>query len=334
MIDNVLIIKISSDSTQLVPETKIPVKESIKGAFSALHSHLEKSFPQPAFAVVPEGSSTNASFAFISFIPDVAPIRSKMLYASTKNTLLIELGSNNFKKNHILSWSELEELNYESYQKSVTVPDGPLSREEKLLQEVNSLQTLSLAESTGNGRNSFFKKELPSMRNSHSPAPTSGGNNGLLLKIEPELQAEFASLPELKLTRFVVELASEQLRLVSATTQVKLGNLVDHLAKPTGLLPQPNFALYGYNGKSVALIYSCPSGSKVKDRMLSAANLQGLLSHLRSLAGENADIDKVIEIGDLDELHLPDLEVSETSTETPTSKGNLKFAKPKGPRRR
>lgn len=332
--DEVLIVRLSSDSTHLIPETTLPVKGTIEGVFRDLHAYLEKDFPLPAFAIVPEESSSNASNAFISFIPDVAPIRSKMLYASTKNTLLIELGSSNFKKTHILSWSELEELTYESFQKAVAVHDGPLSKEEELLKEVNSLQTLSLAESSGNGRNSFFKKELPSMHNSPSPAPLLGGNKGLLLKIEPQLEAEFESLAELKLIRFVVDLASELLRLISTTSDLKLEKLIEALEKPAGLLPQPNFALFGYNGKSVALIYSCPSGSKVKDRMLSAANVQGLLSHLRSLAGENATIDKVIEIGDLDELHLSDLQGSETSTEPSTSNGSLKFAKPKGPRRR
>ncbi|KAG2734820.1 hypothetical protein G9P44_002826 [Scheffersomyces stipitis] len=347
-----LIIKISDDNTELVTDSKLGAvssgKEHLSSAFESVNAHLKESFPSPAYVVIPVDPSAD-DYVFISFIPDSAPIRSKMLYASTKNTLLTSLGSNKFSKSNSFAWTELEELTYEYYQKviSATNNDDVLSKDEKMLNELNTLQTLSLAGST-----SSFKRELASM---HSPSPSPSihgpGNDNILYKFDSSLQEEFQSLSKNadtnKLITFNIDSASEVIKLTTSETGIALDSLLDSLAKANPVA-RPQYSIYNFYRGKFAFIYSCPSNSKVKDRMLYAASKVSLIHYLKTLLSEDSlTIDKSIEVGDLDEIELSELTV-ETEAATPSSvssassagagsgvgRQGLKFSKPKGPRRR
>ena len=96
-ISSPLVIKVSEDNTQLVPDDNAPnFGTDLADNFVKLNRYLDEIFPRPAYIVVPHEDT----YGFISFIPDLAPVREKMLYASTKNTLMTQLGTSNFKNNH------------------------------------------------------------------------------------------------------------------------------------------------------------------------------------------------------------------------------------------
>lgn len=350
---NTLVVKVDSDNTSLVPDKEFPQPSSqeLPDVFESLSQYFEKNHPQPSYIIIPNLSSSN-DYIFISFIPDVAPIRQKMLYASTKNTILQQLGSNNFK--NILSLSELDELTHDNFVKTSRNNDDTeaLTQEEKDLKTLDSLQSLSLTESGLRG-NQAFKKELASMHNnSSSPNPSSSalGNTGaLLFDVDSDLKGEFEGIGNLKDTKklitFNIDIAKETVKLTSTKNAVDLSQLIEALKLVIdSSSPHPQFAIYNYDSNKIAFIYSCPSGSKVKDRMIYASNRQGLISFLKSFTN-NTDIlvEKVLEVGDLDELDLDELRVnsntdaSSRNSETESSqstRSNLKFNKPKGPRRR
>lgn len=321
-LDSTLVITISDDSTQLVEDVTFtsPTSTDLSNVFTSLNNHFSKQYPTPGYAIFPRGPN---DYVFVSFIPDLAPIRQKMLFASTKNTLIQQLGSGSFGKNHILAFSEIDELSKSHYDHATLTKEDPslLTESERALKEINSLQSLTLSQTTNNA----FKKELPSMHGLSS--------GGLFFKIDEKLAAELGR--DVESTLLVMNInSSEELVLAFKKSDVQVSNLVEVILDETGQKSaSPSYILFGYGPGKVAFIYLCPSGSKVRDRMLYAANKQGLLSHLKSDYFKQGQIDQVLEVGDLDELDTSKL--SDTAaTATSSEKSGLRFSKPKGPRRR
>lgn len=327
---DVLVVTVSDDSTQLVPDDKCPrIKGDLQDNFRQLQLYLSDIHPQPVYIIIAVGEGEHA---FISFIPDVAHIRDKMLYASTKNTLLQQLGSTTIKKDYLFNWSEVEEISYEHFNDSK--PDkihdqseGPLTEEEKYMKQMNSLQDYSAA------GNSSYSQKLASMDNSSTQ---------LLFKIDDALESEFEALNDNnRLILFNIDLGKETFQLMKSVANIQVDALISTLESLQTDQPTPKFAIYNYLPSKYALIYTCPSGSRVKDRMIYASNKQGLINHLKTLfKSKNLQLDKVLDIGDTDELEISELKQadepssSSSSSSTPAAKTGLRFNKPKGPRRK
>lgn len=304
MQDPVLVIALSEDSTVLVKDANFKQPPDPDHAISALHEYFGQIFPEPRYAIL-----QNHELFFVSFIPDLAPIRQKMLYASTKNTILQQLGSK-FSKLHVLDFTETKEICPSSF--VVEKPDflAVMTEKEKSLQHLDTLQNLTLSQS------SAHTKELPSM----------SADSSLFFQVEPLLEKVLHEPIEKRVVVMNINVEAETLALASHHENV----LISELAQTLGSQPEsaPVYILYGYGVDLAVFIYSCPSGCKVKARIMYAANKQGLLNHLK---GEyKQPITKVIEVGDLDEIDVSVLQPSRD-----VEKHNaLKFNKPKGPRRR
>lgn len=384
--NSALIIKISSDSTELIPDQIITGSDNttsttkditiLEPIFEKLINQISQEFPHPSYIVI----SYNSNQYFISFIPDIAPIKQKMLYASTKNSLITSLGGNKLIKK--FAWTELDELTLNYFLKSIDDDQGSnIKKEEE--EELNSLLTedeitlqklnnLSLY-STTNHHHHGFKKKLPSMTNDDGSTTGSGNaDQDILYKFTPELTEQLQSIIEnsspessndndnkKSLISFNIDTTKELLTLKSIDTQIEINQLIDTLNNHTSSRISPQYILYNYQIGKLAFIYSCPSGSSVKDRMIYASFKNSLINHLNQLIkSTNIDddiiIDKNIEVGDLDEIELSQLQdanelIHDTNTNgnnnsssnflssnnsSLSSKNGLKFNKPKGPRRR
>lgn len=384
--NSALIIKISSDSTELIPNQIITGSDNttsttkditiLEPIFEKLINQISQEFPHPSYIVI----SYNSNQYFISFIPDIAPIKQKMLYASTKNSLITSLGGNKLIKK--FAWTELDELTLNYFIKSIDDDQGSNIKKEKE-EELNSLLTedeitlqklnnLSLY-STTNHHHHGFKKKLPSMTNDDGSTTGSGNaDQDILYKFTPELTEQLQSIIEnsspessndndnkKSLISFNIDTTKELLTLKSIDTQIEINQLIDTLNNHTSSRISPQYILYNYQIGKLAFIYSCPSGSSVKDRMIYASFKNSLINHLNQLIkSTNIDdviiIDKNIEVGDLDEIELSQLQdanelIHDTNTNgnnnsssnslssnnsSLSSKNGLKFNKPKGPRRR
>ncbi|KHC53755.1 hypothetical protein MEW_02025 [Candida albicans P60002] len=385
--NSALIIKISSDSTELIPDQIITGSDNttsttkditiLEPIFEKLTNQISQEFPHPSYIVI----SYNSNQYFISFIPDIAPIKQKMLYASTKNSLITSLGGNKLIKK--FAWTELDELTLNYFIKSIDEDQGFNIKKEEEEEELNSLLTedeitlqklnnLSLY-STTNHHHHGFKKKLPSMTNDDGSTTGSGNaDQDILYKFTPELTEQLQSIIEnsspessndndnkKSLISFNIDTTKELLTLKSIDTQIEINQLIDTLNSHTSSRISPQYILYNYQIGKLAFIYSCPSGSSVKDRMIYASFKNSLINHLNQLIkSTNIDddiiIDKNIEVGDLDEIELSQLQESnelihDTNTNgnnnsssnslssnnsSLSSKNGLKFNKPKGPRRR
>lgn len=387
--NSALIIKISSDSTELIPDQIITGSDNttsttkditiLEPMFEKLINQISQEFPHPSYIVI----SYNSNQYFISFIPDIAPIKQKMLYASTKNSLITSLGGNKLIKK--FAWTELDELTLNYFIKSIDEDQGfDIKKEEE--EELNSLLTedeitlqklnnLSLYSTTNHHHHHHhgFKKKLPSMTNDDGSTTGSGNaDQDILYKFTPELTEQLQSIIEnsspessndndnkKSLISFNIDTTKELLTLKSIDTQIEINQLIDTLNNHTSSRISPQYILYNYQIGKLAFIYSCPSGSSVKDRMIYASFKNSLINHLNQLIkSTNIDddiiIDKNIEVGDLDEIELSQLQdanelIHDTNTNgnnnsssnslssnnsSLSSKNGLKFNKPKGPRRR
>lgn len=385
--NSALIIKISSDSTELIPDQIITGSDNststtkditiLEPIFEKLTNQISQEFPHPSYIVI----SYNSNQYFISFIPDIAPIKQKMLYASTKNSLITSLGGNKLIKK--FAWTELDELTLNYFIKSIDDDQGSnIKKEEE--EELNSLLTedeitlqklnnLSLYSTTNHHHHHGFKKKLPSMTNDDGSTTGSGNaDQDILYKFTPELTEQLQSIIEnsspessndndnkKSLISFNIDTTKELLTLKSIDTQIEINQLIDTLNNHTSSRISPQYILYNYQIGKLAFIYSCPSGSSVKDRMIYASFKNSLINHLNQLIkSTNIDddiiIDKNIEVGDLDEIELSQLQdanelIHDTNTNgnnnsssnslssnnsSLSSKNGLKFNKPKGPRRR
>lgn len=384
--NSALIIKISSDSTELIPDQIITGSDNttsttkditiLEPIFEKLINQISQEFPHPSYIVI----SYNSNQYFISFIPDIAPIKQKMLYASTKNSLITSLGGNKLIKK--FAWTELDELTLNYFIKSIDEDQGfdikkeeeeelnlLLTEDEITLQKLNNLSLYS----TTNHHHHGFKKKLPSMTNDDGSTTGSGNaDQDILYKFTPELTEQLQSIIEnsspessndndnkKSLISFNIDTTKELLTLKSIDTQIEINQLIDTLNNHTSSRISPQYILYNYQIGKLAFIYSCPSGSSVKDRMIYASFKNSLINHLNQLIkSTNIDddiiIDKNIEVGDLDEIELSQLQdanelIHDTNTNgnnnsssnslssnnsSLSSKNGLKFNKPKGPRRR
>lgn len=319
-----LIVTLNSDSTQLVPDPSysLPSSTDLELVFKSLHDYFEAQFPSPGYAVI---SKSKGDFIFVSFIPDSAPIRQKMLFASTKNTLLQQLGSSNFGTKNILALTEVDELSLPHYEHLIqSLTDSLLTADERVVAQINAVQNLNL------GTSGSFKQELPSMHTSPLPSPS---GSALLFKIDSKLESELLSDWSSKLVVIRIDKESETLELVSSSSGVAVSGLISSLESAVSdSEASPIYALFGYDDGKVAFIYLCPSGSKVKDRMLYAANKQGFISHLKADHFKEIQLDAVLEVGDLDEIDISRLEKQDSASQKTSTA--TRFSKPKGPRRR
>lgn len=311
---HVLVVTLSEDSTTLVhdPHFQAPTQKDTDSILKGLKTYLEGCFPEPRFAIF---NNERLDRIFVSFVPDEAHVRAKMLFASTKNTFLQQLGSA-VARNHTLTFTELSDLEPSAFKTAVSLQDSSVSltAKERSLQAMDSLQNLTLSQ----------RQELPSMGTTSS---------SLFFQIDPKLDVALKSDLSSKLLIMTIDIENETLQLLADQSNVSVSDLIDVAQRLVSLEPSPAYLLYGYGPSKLAFIYSCASGCKVKARMLYAANKQGLLSHLKNDYFTNGELDQILEVGDLDELELSVLKPEDHSKEPPRG-SEMKFSKPKGPRRR
>jgi len=126
-------------SEQLVPVTFLtPSQPASSSTFSQnltslLAPHLQ---PKEALYVLLRRFDTAPYLTAVSYVPDAAPVRQKMLFASTRLTLTRELGSEHFRETvFATSDEELSARGFEKHDAHARL-EAPLTEEERSLGEV------------------------------------------------------------------------------------------------------------------------------------------------------------------------------------------------------
>lgn len=124
------------DKETLAPLTVLePATSSFENDLSLLAPHLH---PNAALYIILRRypASENAPFVAITYVPDSAHVRQKMLFASTRLTLVRELGTERFREQIFATTKEeLTKEGFEKHDKHVGL-EAPLTEEEQSLGEV------------------------------------------------------------------------------------------------------------------------------------------------------------------------------------------------------
>lgn len=127
-----LLVSIHKES--LVPVASLPSKApSFVDNLPILQTHLQ---PDVALYVLLRRYDDEPKFIAITYVPDAAPVRQKMLFASTRLALVRELGSENFREKLFVTLAqELTEGGFQKHDAHVKIA-APLTAEERTLGEV------------------------------------------------------------------------------------------------------------------------------------------------------------------------------------------------------
>lgn len=127
-----LIVTISSESLQ--PRKLLtPAKSSFTDSLSLLSPHIT---PDEALYILLRRYDSTPRLVAVTYVPDAAPVRQKMLFASTRLTLVRELGSEHFRETiFVTTAEELSPKGFEKHDKH-TALEAPLTEEERSLGEV------------------------------------------------------------------------------------------------------------------------------------------------------------------------------------------------------
>ncbi|KAF9178206.1 Twinfilin-1 [Haplosporangium sp. Z 767] len=155
---NVRAVKVSIINEALEDDGIFDINGSFEKDFSIVHDNLAEK--QPAYFLVRLGDSKSADWIFLCYVPDVAPIRQKMLYAATRATLTKDLGDSHFKDS--IYGTNKGDFTLESYKKhraSLEAPK-PLTERERQLAEIHANEK-AMVESMKGG--AYRKSHAPGM---------------------------------------------------------------------------------------------------------------------------------------------------------------------------
>lgn len=137
---------VTIEKEALVPISTIPsTSSSFDDNLNALQQHLK---PDAALYIIVRRYQDSPRLLALTYVPDSAPVRQKMLFASTRLTLVRELGSEHFRETIFATTAE--ELSAAGFKKhdAHTKLEAPLTEEERTLGEVKRAEQ---ATGTGTG---------------------------------------------------------------------------------------------------------------------------------------------------------------------------------------
>lgn len=200
----------------------------------------------------------DTKFVFASYVPDTAKVKDKMKYASTRNTLSRELGTAKFSTSHFATTRD--ELTYAAvFQKDQSsAAETPLSEKERDIRDIkaaeDNVNTTSSKRAIVAGGVTFPVSEAAQQALNVLKTASTSRMVALTIDIEKE----------------TIELASDK--------EMDIEELSNEI--PTDK-PQYLFFAYvhefeGTGTTTQCFIYTCPSSSKVKERMLYSSNRQSV----------------------------------------------------------
>ncbi|KAK9472263.1 uncharacterized protein V1510DRAFT_417772 [Dipodascopsis tothii] len=311
--ERALVVKIENET--LVPGAVLPSSsEDHVADFVVLEPHVSDS---EAMYVLYR--TAPAQYTFISYVPDAAPVRSKMLYASTRNTLQRALaGAGDLSLT--LFATDADELTPDGYRRFLAHNNlaAPLTEEERALRTVREFEAVGDAGAAG------------SARRAHA--------GGVAMPMSASAEGALAGLAEAgphrkTLVVLEIDVAAEKLELVAAIES----DGSDLTANMVGDSPRYTFFLYehehaGQTEESLVFIYTCPPTARIKERMLYASARAAVLAEAERLSGLR--VAKKLEASDSDEIAALSPAALHKELHPPKETTRAAFARPKAPGRR
>ncbi|BGP32990.1 Twinfilin-1 [Rhodotorula toruloides] len=217
----------------------------------------------PAYYAYRISAPPASTFAFFSYVPDHAPVRQKMLYASTQNSLVKSLGDSRLPVSiFATSKSDLTHASYLSHIEHNTA-SAPLTAREAEMASIRAAEASEAASSGGNdsrqGRSMIFGNH--DLKTGEQGADGEGKNEARgVLPWTDEAKEKVRELGE----------SGEPGQFVALEIDISTETVVLSPRQPSSLsLPasSPCYLFYKH-AAGLVLIYSCPHSSPVKSRLI------------------------------------------------------------------
>ncbi|KAI5465376.1 hypothetical protein BGZ63DRAFT_373422 [Mariannaea sp. PMI_226] len=258
------------DKESMVPVATIPSSSSsFAGNLANLEPHIK---PNVALFIILRRYDSVPRFLAVTYVPDEAPVRQKMLFASTRLTFVRELGSEHFRETIFATMAaELTAHGFEKHDAHSKL-DAPLTEEEKTLGEVKRAEQEA---GSGTGTREIHLSKSLAMPVAEDAIAAlkdiDAGNRAVtMLRINSETEA--------------VELVPE------SPTPSTIGELTQVIS-PT----EPRFTFYrfththnGVEQSPVLFFYTCPltpGARSIKNRMLYPLMKRAVLTVAEQEAG-------------------------------------------------
>ncbi|BGP41004.1 Twinfilin-1 [Rhodotorula kratochvilovae] len=266
---NTRILKIAIKDEQLVPAGTFASTASEDAPNGGDDAALKQDFElftqdgvvedkTPAYYVFRLSPPPSSTFLFISYVPDHAPVRAKMLYASTRSTLVRALGDSRIV--HSVFATSRADLTHASYLSHLahTSASAPLTAREHEMAAIRAAEAASSADSAGadvrEGRSMVF--------GAGAGAEGSEGDAKGVLPWSEEAKEAVKGLGQAE---------GDEGRVVQLEIDVPNETVVLSSPQPSSLadlpLSSPAYVFYRH-AAGIVLIYSCPPSSPIKHRLL------------------------------------------------------------------
>lgn len=278
------IIRVSIEKESLVPNGTTPAQGGFEADYKrSIEEYLDTTTPAYIFVRFDEKSSTGEyKWLFLCYVPDNAKVRDKMIYASTRATLTRELGDYRFTDS--IYGTDKSEFTWDGYKKHLAhkAAEAPLTRREQELVEIKAAEAQTVSDYQGTTTRKAFTPGIAFPLTEKAIEALSQ-----LTKAKKERSSNFVSL----------HLDNEKIDLDN-TADVSINDLKNTITENA-----PRFTFYIYeNGskESLVFIYTCPSDSKIRERMLYSSSKANVINAAESEA--SVKVIKKFETSDLSDL--------------------------------
>ncbi|KFY17748.1 hypothetical protein V492_00416 [Pseudogymnoascus sp. VKM F-4246] len=303
---------VTIEKEKLIPGPAIePATSDFFADLDLLTPHVKDN--EAAYIILRRYPDASDSFIALTYVPDAAPVRQKMLFASTRLTLVRELGIERFRETIFATTkAELTADGFRKHDKHVELA-APLTEEEQTLGAVKRAESEE-------GRGSSVKRSHIS---DHFAMPIADDAMSALKKLGESESGD--NLIQLK-----INISSETIELASTSTATlpELSTVISSSEPRFSFFRHSHDVPGGSPTTSIIFIYTCPGASKIKERMLYASSRQGVIAVAEK--GAALKIVKKIEASDPDELSPESIE-EEFKPKVEVKKA---FDRPKRPGRR
>ncbi|CAI7577948.1 unnamed protein product [Penicillium viridicatum] len=294
-----------------------PSENAFFSALPQLSSVLQPKTPIYLLLRRPSTASTAALIA-LTYIPSNAPVRAKTLFASTRSTLGRELGTEKFAST-VFATEEDEILGQDAWRERDGEGPNAISREDMMGEKERELEAVRKAEAEA--RNGTPGRDIGI---GGTFGPGTGSGMRVSMPVDEGAKSALRDLRDGGLVQLTVDIHTEKIVLADSQSGVEANSVATHISSSS-----PRYSFYHYPGSDVVIfVYTCPTGSSIKERMLHASSRRNAITVAEQ---EGLKIEKKIEASGPDEITGDRLqeEVTPARDQGPT-RG---FARPRRPGR-
>ncbi|KAL3473978.1 hypothetical protein BJX99DRAFT_248562 [Aspergillus californicus] len=290
---SIFCLPVTITSESLTPLSTIPYsggEDAFYPSLSQLKSVIEPK--TPIYLLIRRSGSGPSSLVAVTYIPSNAGVRAKTLFAATRATLVRELGSEKFSET-VFATDEDEVFGEKAWQEREAEKNGSgaggYRREDLMGEKERELEAVRRAEESARsgtpgrdiGIGGTFARGPSRMR--------------IEMQLNEEAKGALAGLQQGGLVQLAIDVPTETLKLAATESGVDADSVQTHVSSSS-----PRYTFYHYpDSDAVIFIYTCPSSSSIKERMLYASSRM----HALQVAEEQGlKVSKKIEAGTPDEV--------------------------------